>query len=508
MNSEEKSTPKRIVINTIFLYIRSIVIMAVSLYTSRIVLSTLGIDNYGIYNVVGGFVGMFSILSSSLVNASQRFLSFELGKFDTHMNKVFCNTVSVHLLLALAMFVVFETVGLWLMNTYLNIPEGRMTAANWVYQCSIFAFCINIISVPYNALIIAYERMSAFAYICIFEVIAKFAIVYLLFISPFDMLVFYALLLLAVSIIMRLIYGIYATKHFPESKFKYRIDKDLVKSILSFSGWNFLGSTASVLVTQGINMLINISFGVALNAARGIAEQVNNAINQFVTNFMTAMNPQITKSFASGEYKYMNTLMIRGAKYAALLYWFICLTVFIETEYILSIWLVEVPPYAPVFLRLVIIFSIFQALSNTLYIGMLATGDIKKYQIIMSALYVGSFILCYVFFKVGLGPEFGYISTIIAVILGVVVRLWLLKDMIPMFSIKDYLMGAVFKSGFVIVLSTIVVWGISLQFQDQSFLQFLIVLLSSVIVISLLIYTTALDKKERGLLRNQIKNRF
>lgn len=508
MSQSDIRNTKNIAKNTVFLYLRSIIVMAVGIYTSRVVLQALGVEDYGVYNVIGGFVAMFSILSASLVNASQRFISFEMGKQVPQMNRIFCGTMSIHLLLALIVFFAFETFGIWFLNTRLNIAPERMTAANWVFQCSVLTFCINLISVPFNASIIAHERMNIFAYISIYEVFVKLGIVYLLWVTGFDKLIAYAILMLAVSVSLRIIYGIYCKRQFEECHFHFKIDKPLFKDMLGFTGWNFIGSTANIFVTQGISVLVNIFFGVALNAARGVAEQLNNAVNQFVTNFMTAMNPQITKSFSSGKYDYMNTLMVRGAKYAAILYWFISLTLFIEADYILDLWLVIVPEYAPLFLRLVIIYSFFQSLSYTLFIGMLATGNIRNYQIAMGALYIVAFFLCWFLFKMGMGPEFGYISTIIAVFIGAFLRLYMLNKMIPYFSIKGYLHEVVLKVCPVIILSTLFVWGVSHLFSHNETLKFVMTLLLTILSIPVFTYVIALDGNEKELISQIIKNRI
>ena len=489
---------KKIAKNTVALYLRSIIVLAVQIYTSRIVLKTLGVNDYGTYQVIGGFVAMFSVLSASLTNASQRFISFEMGKEKPQMNRIFCGTFSIHLLLALGVFIIFESFGLWFLNTQLNIDAERMTAANWVYQCSVLTFCVNLINVPYNACIVAHEKMSAFAYFSIFEVCAKLGIVYLLLLTSQDRLIVYAILMFAVALILRLLYRFYCVRRFEECRYHYVMDKELFKEMLGFTGWNFIGSAAGLFITQGINIIINIFFGVALNAARGLAEQVNQAINTFVTNFMTAMNPQITKSYSAGDYEYMNKLMVLGSKYSALLYWFIALTVFVETETILDIWLVETPAYAAVFLRWAIICSVFQALSHTLYIGMLATGDIKVYQITMGCLYVGSFLLCLLFFYLGLGPEYGYISTFIAYFLAVFVRLKLIAGIVPQFSVKKYLTNAVLKVFVVIVISTSTVFGVkTLVSFSGRWVELLSVLAVSVVCVIIPSYIVALSKEER-----------
>lgn len=479
--------------------------MVVAFFTSRVVLQTLGVNDYGIYNVVGGFVSMFSILSSSLVNASQRFISFEMGKENPQLRRIFCGTISIHLLLAFAILIVFETFGLWFLNTQLNIDAQRMEAANWVFQCSVLTFCVNLISVPYNASIIAHEKMNVFAYISIYEVFAKLGIVYLLWITGFDKLIVYAILMLIIAISLRMFYGYYCTHNFEECKFNFVFDKPLFKDLLGFTGWNFIGSTAGILSTQGISILINLFFGVALNAARGVAEQLNQAITTFVNNFMTAMNPQITKSYAAGDFEYMNKLLAKGAKYATLLFWFVALTVFIEAETILNIWLVEIPPYAPLFLRLTIVISIFQSLSNTLYIAMLATGDIKKYQIVMGSLYVGSFLLCYVFFKYGFGPEYGYVSTIIVLFAALFVRLKLIGEMMSEFSPFSFFKEAVLKSLVVIVLSTSITLVVKNAMAiDNLYYELIAMLMISIFSVGFFCFAFALSKSERQFLSKQL----
>lgn len=505
---DTSSNIKRIAKNTIFLYVRSIIVMAVAIYTSRVVLQALGVEDYGIYNVIGGFVAMFSILSASLVNASQRFISFEMGKENPQMARIFSGTISIHLILAIIVFILLESFGLWFLNTQLNISADRMYAANWVYQCSVLTFCINLISVPYNASIIAHERMNVFAYISVYEAFVKLGIVYLLYVIGFDKLIIYGLLMLVIAVSLRLIYGFYCSRQFEECKFHFVFDKPLFKEMMGFIGWNFFGSTAGILSTQGINILINIFFGVALNAARGIADQVNNAINTFVNNFMTAMNPQITKSYASRDFSYMNMLIIRGGKYAGLLYWCISLIFFVEIDYILSIWLVEVPPYSDVFIRLVIVYSLFLALSNPLYVGMLASGNIKKYQIIMSSLGLCAFIICFIAFKVGLGPEWSYLSLIIISFIQVGVRLKLIKDIIPGFSPRLYLTKTIFKV-VAVVLTSIGIQIIVLKTVPlNGLMEFLVSLFVALITLPVLVYSVALDTKERDIIVNRIKSRI
>ena len=478
--------------------------MAVSIYTSRVILHALGVDDYGIYNVVAGFVGMFAVLSSAMVHASQRFISYEMGKESPQLNKVFCVTLTIHLLLVALLIIIFETFGLWFINNHLNINPERMTAANWMFQFSIVTFCLGILNTPFTASIIAHEKMSAFAYISIFEAFAKLGIAYLLYISNTDKLIMYGFLLMLVSFSLLSIYAFYCRRHFSECKFRFMYDRSLSNSLLSFSGWNFMGSAAGVLVTQGVNILTNIYFGVALNAARGIVEQANGAINQFVSNFTTALNPQITQSHAAKDFGRMNMLMMRGSKYSVLLFWCMGIILFMQPEFILDLWLVEVPPYAPVFLRLAIIYSCFQALSNPLYIGMLATGNIKMYQIVMSLLYASSFTACYILFKLGFGPEYGYISTIVAIVLAVFVRLYLLQKMIDGFSACEYLKCVVLRVTPVFVITVCADYLLVAIIDTTPWPKFLLVMVASFVSIAVTTYYISFDKSEKQIVNTYI----
>lgn len=291
--SNTNQNSKRIAKNTLLLYVRMLFMMAVSLYTSRVVLQTLGVENFGIYNVVGGVVAMFSVISGSLSAAISRFITYELGKGDKdQLIRIFSSSVTIQLGLGLIILLLAEVIGVWFLNTKMTIPTDRMYAANWVFQLSILTFIINLISVPYNAAIIAHEKMSAFAYISILEVVAKLIIVYMLLWSPFDKLIFYAILMASVALIIRFVYGYYCKRHFEECTFHFIFDKELLKKMFSFAGWNFIGAASAVLRDQGGNIVINLFCGPAVNAARGIAYQVNNAITGFVSNFMMALNPQ------------------------------------------------------------------------------------------------------------------------------------------------------------------------------------------------------------------------
>lgn len=502
---------KRIAQNTIYLYIRSILVLCVGLYTSRVVLKALGIDDYGIYNVVGGFVAMFAIISSSLVSASQRFISYEMGKVNPQMERIFHGTVTIHIILAIIILVLSESIGLWFLLTKLKIAPNRLDAAFWVYQFSIITFCINLISIPYNATIIAHERMKAFAYVSIFEACSKLIMAFLLQFVPCDRLIVYSLMMMLIAISIRCLYGYYCKTRFEECTFHISFDKKLFKEMLGFTSWNFIGSTASIFSTQGINVLVNLFFGVALNAARGVCDQVNNAINTFVSSFMTALNPQITKSYAAKDYDNMNKLMLRGAKYGTLMYWLISFIVFVESDFILKVWLVKVPPYAPVFLRLILIYSIFQAMSNTLYTGMLATGKIKKYQIIIGTITAMAFVICYIAFKIGLGPEWSYISMLISVFIAMFVRLKLLEGMIQGFSGILFFKKVIMRIFAIVTFSLMLVYVLKAAINVNEVAEFFIVVAYTLLVIPILSYYIGLNTKEKKYVLSkvvEIKNRI
>ncbi|MDR0893470.1 MAG: lipopolysaccharide biosynthesis protein, partial [Mediterranea sp.] len=313
---ENSANSKRIAKNTLLLYIRTFFTMAIGLYASRVILNVLGVDDYGIYNVVGGVVAMFSVISGALSSSISRFITFELGRGNIERLKIiFSTSVNIQMFFALIILIIGSILGGWFLNHKMNIPHERMLAANWVLYCSLITFCVNLISLPYNACIIAHERMKAFAYISILEAVLKLAILCLLLVSPFDKLSTYTVLLTLVALLVRIIYGIYCKRSFEECDYKFVYDKAVVKAMSAFASWNLFGNGAYLLNTQGVNILINLYFGVTTNAARGIAAQVETAVSSFVGNFTTAMNPQITKSYATGNLKYMFQLVCYGAKY-------------------------------------------------------------------------------------------------------------------------------------------------------------------------------------------------
>ena len=374
--------------------------MAVSLFTSRVILQTLGVEDYGVFSVVGGVITMFAFINGGMVSSTQRYLNFEIAKGNAErLRSVFNTALQIHALIALVIIILGETVGLWFLLEKLVIPEERMTAAIWVYQCSIIACVVNILSVPYNADIIAHEKMSAFAYISILDVTLKLVIVYLLVVSPIDKLIAYAILTLLVQLLIRYVYTRYCNKHFQESFVEWKLNKPLFKEMLSFAGWSFWGNLAAILYTQGLNMMLNIFFGPVVNAARGIAVQVQAAVQQFVSGFQTALNPQITKNYASGDLEQMHSLMFRSARFSFLLLFFLSLPVLLETDFLLTLWLKTVPNDAVIFTQIMICISLIYTTANPCVVANQATGKVKIYQMVVGGILLMILPISYIVLK-------------------------------------------------------------------------------------------------------------
>lgn len=494
--NDNSANNKRIVKNTLLLYVRMMFLMFVSLYMSRVVLEALGVEDYGIYSVVGGLVMMFTILSGSLSAAITRFITFELGKASSDkLKKVFSSSVTIQLGLALVIVVIAETIGLWFLNSKMVIPDGRMPAANWCFQFSVLTFVVNLISVPYNATIIAHEKMSAFAYISILEAVGKLIVALCIVYSPCDRLVFYAVMLAVIACSVRLLYGWYCKHHFEECTYHFIYDHDLLKQMFGFAGWNFFGAGSYQLMTQGVNLLSNLYFGVTVNAARGISTQVEHAITMFTNNFTTAINPQITKSYASNQREYMYSLIFNGAKYSFFLMLYLAVPLICETRQILEIWLKNVPEHTVSFIRLTILSCMISVLSSTMITAMLATGNIKKYQIVVGGLGMLVFPITWLFFILGYTPEMAYITAIVIIIAQLVFRLYLLRDMVGM-SIRTFaetVLGRVMITSIGAFSLPVVI----IYYTEDSFLRFSLVCFTSLLVTSISILVLGLKNSER-----------
>ncbi len=501
MSSESN---KRIAKNTGMLYIRMMLTMAVSLYTSRIVLNTLGVEDFGIYNVVGGFVTIFGFLNSAMASATQRFLSFEIGKKDfLQLARVFRMSVNIHFIIALVILFLAETVGLWFVNTHLTIPGDRMVAANWVYQFSILAFMVSVVSVPYNAAIIAHERMKVFAWVSIIEVSLKLLIVFMLKWFGFDKLKLYAILIFVVSLIIRIIYGVYCSRNFKESKFRWFWDKSLFKILLSYAGWNLWGNAAGVVMAQGVNILLNIFFGPAINAARGIAYQVRSAVNSFVQNFQMAMNPQIIKSFASNDVKYMHQLIYQGAKYSFFLLFALSMPILLETQILLKIWLKIVPEYTVIFTQLVIINILIDSISGPLMTAAQASGKIKLYQGVVGGLLLFILPISYVFLKFGFKPEVTLYVSICISIAALYARLKIISPLVNL-SIVEFSRNVILKIIPVGIIAIILPFTITC-FLPQGFYRIIISVFASMVSVVLTIYWVGLSRAEQKFMVEKIR---
>lgn len=477
--------------------------MAICLYTSRVVLNTLGVEDYGIYNVVGGVIAMFGFINGSMASATQRYITFALGKGNFgNLQKVFCTALQIHALIAFLIIIIGETVGLWFMYEQMKIPADRIDAAFWVLQCSIMSTVIMILSVPYNADIIAHEKMSAFAYISVLEVVLKLAVVYALLIFSYDKLVLYAFLILVVQIFIRFCYSRYCNKHFEESKYYWIWDKSLFKEMTSFAGWSLFGNLSSVLFGQGLNMLLNVFFGPVVNAARAIAVQAQSAIQQFVGNFQMALNPQITKTYAKGELDEMHKLMFRSARFSFYLLFFLSLPVLFETEQFLTVWLKVVPENTVIFLRIMICISLIFTLSNPLMIANQATGKIRKYQMICGSIQLMILPISYVFLKLNFPAYSVFIVHFIIELITQCIRMMLLKPLIGL-TMKDYLFNVYSKVILVVALSVIIPLILHLNMDNTIMRSFLVCILSLLSVL-FVAYRVGLSRKEREFIKSKL----
>lgn len=424
MNSDSK----RIAKNTILLYVRMLFLMCISLYTSRIVLNVLGVNDFGVFNVVAGVVLMFSVISSSLSTSISRYITFELGKHDSiKLNKIFCTSVNVQLFISLVILFFAETLGLWFVNTQLVIPSHRMEAANWVYQCSIFIFIINLTSVPYMALIIAYEKMSIYAFITVFEAVVKLLFIFFLYFISFDKLIMYSIFLLIASFFIRIIYWLFCRRLFPESHYRFIIEKELIRKMTSFAGWSLIGTSAGVLRTQGVNILLNMYFGPVVNAANGIATQVNNAISSFASNFVIAVNPQIIKLYSQNKIDKSYQLVLTSSRLSFMLMLLLATPVIIATPHLLKLWLNVVPDYSVAFVRLILLLSLIEILCHPLVTLNQATGDIRDYQLVAGGIHLLNFPMSWILLKYGCIPEVVYIVAIILAVINVYGRVFMLR---------------------------------------------------------------------------------
>lgn len=504
MDAHAENT-KRIAKNTLMLYVRMLFGMLVSLYTSRVVLQALGVEDYGIYNVVGGVVAMFSMISNSLSSSVSRFLTFELGKGNMDaLKRVFSTSLSIHVVLSVIIVFLAETVGVWFLNTLMTIPETRLYAANWVFQASVFTFVINLWSVPFSASIVAHERMSVFAYIGILDIVLRLLIVLFIAYSGlgFDRLIVYALLLVGVVCVMQTIYWNYCTRHFEECRINLHFDAQYWKAMSSFAGWNFIGCTAVLLKDQGVNVLLNLFIGPVINAARGIAGTVNNVLASFSNNFMTALNPQITKAYATGDYEYMFSLVERGSRFSYYILLMFALPVLFETEFILALWLKSYPEHTVNFIRLILIVTLCDILSNTLINLQTATGRIRNYQLAVGGMLLMNFPLSYLCLNFGYPPESTLIVALVVSVCCLLLRLIFLRSMVGL-SVNRFLRKVCMNVLQVTFVAAIIPFLIYIQMSD-SIIRFSLICIVTVFCSSFAIYFIGCTNNERLFIKNKL----
>lgn len=491
------SSNKRLAKNTVLLYMRTVVVIIISIFTSRVILQSLGIDDYGTYHVIGGFVAMFSMLGGTLVTATQRFINVELGKKeDGNPNEVFCTAMGIHIILAAVLFLALESFGLWFLNCKMNIPEERMVAANVVFQCSILAFLLNIICMPYNAIIIAYERMKAFAYISLYDVVVKLLISYALFMFLYDRLIIYAVLLLLLAISERSIYSIYCRRQFPEeSKFRIVRDKRAYIRQTSFAGYTFLGSLAAILSNHGVNIVLNLFCGVAVNAAHAISMQLFHAVSKFVSDFTVALNPQIVKTYSAGELDKSMELVYRGAKFSYYLMFLFSVPIIFLTPEILNLWLGHYPDQTIIFVRLTLIYGLVTVLSKTLTTEILATGVMRANAFIIGGLRIMILPLSYLVLWMGYEAYAVYYVMIAIDGISVFTRLFILKSITGvriMGYVKNVLLPVMFVS-IPSVVSCYIVW----KLMPSTLLYDAVFVLASLAVCTVLIANIGMSLAER-----------
>lgn len=496
---------KRLLKNTLLLYLRMFLTMSIGLYTSRVVLQVLGIEDFGIYNVVGGVVTMMSFLSTSLTSASQRFISFELGKGNLDsLKQIFGTTLAVHVCLALIVVAIAETIGLWFLNFKMNIPDARMFAANWVFQGSIFVFVVNVISVPYNAVIIAHEKMSAFAYISILEVVLKLLIVFSLLFLPWDKLIVYAILQCLVSISIRFSYTLYCKRHFNEINTEMTFEKKQFMHIFSFAGWAVLGNMGFTMKDQLSNIVLNLFFGPAVNAARAIGMQVSSLLSTFVNNFGMALNPQITKQYAAGNIARSSNLVYVGARCSFCLMMLISLPVVLNIDYVLKIWLGNVPLYASEFMILSVIVSLIYSVSGTASVAIQATGNMKAFQIGICVILLMELPIAYLLLKMGCKPYVAVMPSLVTYSITVFYRFYLLKKYVETYEWHIYINDVLLRCMVLCAFCSAFSYYVKSFFEDN-----IVGLLSSSILMSLgniaITFIFGVKKSEKLLLINYIK---
>lgn len=482
--------------------------MSVSLYTSRVVLNTLGVSDYGTYNLIGGVVTLFSFFNAAMSSATQRFLSVEIGQKNyTKLKQMFNATLNIHIGIGLLILLLAETIGLWFVNHRLNIPADRMIAVNWVFQFSVFTFLVGVVQVPYNALLIAHEKMNVYAILSIAEVFLKLLIVYLLVLSPLDKLKTYSALIFVVTFIIALLYKTYCKTKFEESKYQFYFEKKLYRILISYSGWNLFGNIATVARAEGNNVLLNIFFGTLLNAAYGITLQIQGAVGLFVTNFQTAVNPQIIKTYASGNIDESKKLIFQSAKFSYFLMFLIVCPILFNVDFILKLWLKTAPLYTSLFVKLCLIDLLITCISGPLMTGIQATGKIKRYQIIVGTLIFLNLPITYFFLRQNASPEIVFKVSIFINMLSLFVRLLFLRKLINLNIGRFFYTVLLPISGVTTGVALFMIFINKYILFENELTTVVFLSFSSIVSCFVLVWTISLNKQEKKYLIDLIKRK-
>ena len=501
------SNNKRIAKNTVFLYFRMMLTLFVGLYTSRLIFNALGIEDYGIYNIVAGVVTMFSFINGAMSSATQRFLAYEIGVNDNvKLNNTFKMCVNIHLIISVIIIILCETIGLWFLNTKLNISPERLDAANWVYQCAMLGLVLTIMNVPYNANIIAHEKMQAFAYISILDVTLKLSIAYMLYLELGDNLKLYAISMLIVNFIIWICYFTYNKIFFVNSKYGIYWDSELFKVLTSYTGWNLFGNLSSVAANQGINITLNLFFGPTVNASRAVAYQINGAIVNFITNLQMAINPQIIKNYSTGKFNEVNGLVFKGAKYSFFLLYLIALPILLKTDEVLKLWLGNVPDYAVIFCRLALIDALIVCWSGGLMAAIQATGKIKLYQLIVGGVLLLNIPLSYLILSLYNVPYYVFFVSISLSMISLMARLVFVNKLNGI-NILSFIDKVIWRS-LIVVLSTIILISLYYPKYDGLLFDLIVTTIYTSTIVIFCIVTLGLDSMEKSYCYKFIKKSF
>lgn len=511
MLEESRANNRRIAINTLLLYVRMLIMMFIGLFTSRVIFNALGVSDLGLMNVAASVITMFTFLNGTLSSGTQRFISYGLGEGNIDkLKQTFSSTMTLHLLLSIGILILGETVGLWYVYNKLNIEPGRFNAAMWCYQLSIISTVVSIIQVPFNSALIAHEKMGVYAYMSIFDAVGKLAAAYLIVIVPVDRVIFYSTLTFFIVLIQTYLYNRYCRQHFEECSFRFGYDKLIFKEILSFSGWNIIGCLAAVAQGTGVNLVINSFCGTAVNGARGIALQANSWVNRFVESFLTALNPQITKSYARCDFKRTGSLVCNGAAFGSYLVLFLGIPLFIEIEFILNVWLGQVPKHTVFFLRIMLIEAVFRTMGTPTITAIHATGKMKAVNLSVAVILLLIVPISILLFYMGCTPEQVITANVIPWVLVPPIRIvWVNKYCEGKFPIKRYLLQVYLKTTVLGLVMFILPYLTYVHLEKtEAFYRFPVVCFISFIVSGITIYYAGLNKSMRTKLMETIKRKL